>query len=106
MAIYPDAKANSASAAAPLIFSSPPIKEYIKMRRQEIYDAMCLDTQHLATEIATIAFEHDTEQVPIKDRLKALEILYKASREDEKISNNNAELEIKIRVEDNDNNFI
>lgn len=102
--IYPECNAGSARATASRIFKSPPIKEYIQERRQEMYDALCLDSQHLATEIATIAFEHDTEQVAVRDRLKALDILFKAAREDEQAQDNKNSMEVIVRVAENVNN--
>lgn len=63
----------------------PEIKEYIAEQRQKAFDAQCVDLQRVTEEIASMAFcPKGDKDIPTTVKLKALEMLQKAMREDAK----------------------
>lgn len=68
------------------IKSIPQIKQYIAEQRQAAFDSKCIDLTRVTEEIATMAFcPKGDEAIPASVKLKALEMLQKAMREDAKL---------------------
>ena len=60
------------------LLKEPEIAEYIKIRRQEIYDSLNVDATRVAQELADIAFALKNDEVyNVNAKLKALELLSK-----------------------------
>ena len=60
------------------LLKKPEIKEYIDMRRKEIYESLCVDSTRIADKLATVAFaDKFDEHYNVTAQLKALELLQK-----------------------------
>lgn len=60
------------------LLKEPEIAEYIKIRREEIYNSLNVDAIRVAQELAEIAFSpKDDENYGVNAKLKALELLSK-----------------------------
>lgn len=98
--IYPKANPQSASTAFCRIKKIPYIQEYIKQRRQDTYDASCIDLMRVTDEIARIAFcNREDNYIPSSVKLKALEMLQKAMREDAQLQAKDKQEEVVIGLE-------
>lgn len=101
---YPNAKPEGARTTASSVFNTPQIKEYIARRRQEIHDALCIDSQHLEDELMKIALSDD-EKVRPADRIAAMKVLYQEMKKDERAATRSeSPTEVVIRIEDDDDN--
>lgn len=65
----------TANKRAYLMLKSPEAKGYIKTLEQEIFDQNMITANHLANELATIAFSQDP--AILNQKLKAIELLQK-----------------------------
>lgn len=82
------------------LLKSKEIAEYIKQRREEIYESLNIDATRVMQEIADIAFEPRNEK-NISAKLKALELLSKnLSLQTAKVESKDV-IEV-LLVEDND----
>lgn len=60
------------------LLKNPEIKEYIKQRREEIYDSLNIDSMRVAQELAEIGFAEKEDTVyNTVNKIRALEILTK-----------------------------
>lgn len=103
--VYPNADRKTAQMRFCKIKKMPKIAEYIKERRQEIYESQCIDIQRVTEEIAAIAFcKKGDSYIPSNVKLKALEMLQKAMREDAQASQQTDEIVIDLEDDlDEDN---
>ena len=61
-----------------VLLKNPEVKQYIEERRQEIYESLNIDANHIAQELADIGFAPKGDEVyNTTAKLKALEILTK-----------------------------
>lgn len=60
------------------LLKEPEVAEYIKMRRDEIYESLNVDATRVAQELSTIAFASKGDEIyNVNAKLKALELLSK-----------------------------
>ena len=60
------------------LLKEPEVAEYIKVRREEIYNSLNVDAIRVAQELATVAFAPKGDEVyNVTAKLKALELLSK-----------------------------
>lgn len=78
----------------------PRFKEYIAQQRQLAYEAKNIDLMRITEELANVAFaDIKDENVPVAQKVKSLEILLKALREDAAAQKSS---DITIGLEDDD----
>lgn len=78
----------------------PRFKEYIAQQRQLAYEAKNIDLMRITEELANVAFaDIKDENVPAAQKVKSLEILLKALREDAAAQKSS---DITIGLEDDD----
>lgn len=100
--VYPKANRKTATDNFSKIKRIPEIAEYIAEQRQAAFDAKCIDLTRVTEEIATMAFcPNGDKDIPANVKLKALEMLQKALREDAKVQQQATE-EITIGLEEED----
>lgn len=100
--VYPKANRKTATDNFSKIKRIPEIAEYIAEQRQAAFDAKCIDLTRVTEEIATMAFcPNGDKDIPASVKLKALEMLQKALREDAKTQQQATE-EITIGLEEED----
>lgn len=78
-AAFPKAKKENRKPSYPYtLLKKPEIKEYIEARRTEIYEAYNIDANHIAEELASMAFAEKGDSIYTANvKLKALELLQK-----------------------------
>lgn len=99
-------KANKAKPSYPYtLLTYPKIKEYIKKRRQEIYDALNIDAIRIAQELAEMAFASKKDAIYVPSvKLRALELLSKnLGLQTQKIEKSEV-IEISLEGEEEENN--
>lgn len=75
---FPESAGNKKPSYPYTLLKDPDVVEYIKTRREEIYDAMRIDSIRVIQEIAEIAFaEKGDEDYNASSKLKALDLLSK-----------------------------
>lgn len=75
---FPESAGNKKPSYPYTLLKDPDVVEYIKTRREEIYDAMRIDSIRVIQEIAEIAFaEKGDEDYNANSKLKALDLLSK-----------------------------
>lgn len=76
---FPSAKEKKAKPSYPYtLLKDPEIAEYIKNRREEIYNSLNVDAIRVAQELSTIAFANKGDEIySVNAKLKALELLSK-----------------------------
>ena len=70
-----DCNYETANKRAYLMFKNPAVREYIKTLEQEVFEQNMITANHLANELAEIAFSKDPNIITYK--LKAIELLQK-----------------------------
>ena len=75
MRACPNVTYSSAHTLSGRILKMPEAKEYLDKLEREIYEAYRINAEHIATELAKIAFMDDTASQ--KDKMKAMELLQK-----------------------------
>lgn len=104
--VYPNANQSSAKKEFFTIKKIPQVQEYIKQARQAAYEEKCIDLTRVTEEIAKMAFcPNGDKDIPPSVKLKALEMLQKAMREDAKAQQESKE-EITIGLEEDDEDNI
>lgn len=72
------AKKNKKPSYPYTLLKEPEVAEYIKVRREEIYNSLNVDAIRVAQELATVAFAPKGDEVyNVTAKLKALELLSK-----------------------------
>jgi hypothetical protein len=86
MSVYPNCtNRKTATDAFCNIKKIPEIKEYIAEQRQAAFDSKCIDLTRVTEELAKIAFSDKADEyISTTNRVKALDILLKSLKEDEK----------------------
>lgn len=75
---YPGVKESTVRTNAYALLKKPYVQEYIQERRKAIYDSLAIDAEHIAEELASIAFaEKGDETYTTQFKLKALDLLQK-----------------------------
>lgn len=81
--VFPNANENTARHDWYKIKSIPAVQEYIQAARKALYEDKCIDLERVTMEIANMAFADKTDKyVPPSVKIKALEMLQRALRED------------------------
>ena len=75
MRACPNVTYSSAHTLSGRILKMPEAKEYLDKLEREIYEAYRINAEHIATELAKIAFMDD--EATKKDKMKAMELLQK-----------------------------
>ena len=75
MRAYPNASYDSAKATAYVILKKPEAHAYLDQLEGEKFKELRINAEHIATELAKIAFMDD--EVSKKDKMRAMELLQK-----------------------------
>ena len=103
--VYPNVTDRTARDNFSHIKRDPFISKYIEEQRSKAFENRCIDLTRVTEEISEIAFcEKGDEFVPMTVKLKALELLQKALKEDEVARNNNNEIVIGLEEDEDESN--
>ena len=103
--VYPNVTDRTARDNFSHIKRDPFISKYIEEQRSKAFENRCIDLTRVTEEISEIAFcEKGDEFVPMTVKLKALELLQKALKEDELARNNNNEIVIGLEEDEDESN--
>ena len=103
--VYPNVTDRTARDNFSHIKRDPFISKYIEEQRSKAFENRCIDLTRITEEISEIAFcEKGDEFVPMTVKLKALELLQKALKEDELARNNNNEIVIGLEEDEDESN--
>lgn len=103
--VYPNVTDRTARDNFSHIKRDPFISKYIEEQRSKAFENRCIDLTRVTEEISEIAFcEKGDEFVPMTVKLKALELLQKALKEDELAKNNNNEIVIGLEEDEDESN--
>ena len=103
--VYPNVTDRTARDNFSHIKRDPFISKYIEEQRSKAFENRCIDLTRVTEEISEIAFcAKGDEFVPMTVKLKALELLQKALKEDELARNNNNEIVIGLEEDEDESN--
>lgn len=103
--VYPNVTDRTARDNFSHIKRDPFISKYIEEQRSKAFENRCIDLTRVTEEISEIAFcTKGDEFVPMTVKLKALELLQKALKEDELARNNNNEIVIGLEEDEDEDN--
>lgn len=100
MSVYPNCQHKTAKNNFWRIKKIPEINQYIMEQRQKAFDERCIDLMRVTEEISRMAFcPKGDKDIPSNVKLKALEMLQKALREDAQLQAKNQQEEVVIGLE-------
>ena len=101
MACYPNCKEKSAEVLSYRLLAREDIKEYILIRRKELFEARMIDAIRWVEETADIAFAAKGDEVyTTSDKIKALALIQKYLGLDKQVVEQKTEETINITLED------
>lgn len=96
---YPGCADSTAKSCAWKVLKYPEVKAYIDERRHQIYESLAIDAEHIASELADMAFAaKGDEEYSAQVKLKALDLLQKQLGLQTKNQNINADVNAAVQI--------